>query len=134
MIKDLIQSAIDAESKPYWDGLKDEKLFIQYCDDCQQHIFYPRTICPHCFSEKIRWQESCGSGKIYSYTVVHQAFGPFKSEAPFVVGIIELDEGVRMMSRILGDKDQIAIDQEVSVVFKEVESELVLPYFQVKEL
>ncbi|HWK23384.1 MAG TPA: Zn-ribbon domain-containing OB-fold protein [Ureibacillus sp.] len=133
MLKDLIHSSIDDESKPYWDGLKEEKLLIQYCDDCQQHIFYPRTICPHCFSEKIKWQESCGTGKIYSYTVVHQAFGPFKSEAPFVVGIIELDEGVRMMSRILADKDQIAIDQRVSVIFSKVEDEVVLPYFQVIE-
>lgn len=131
MIKDLIHPAIDEESKPYWDGLMNGKLFIQYCDDCHQYIFYPRTICPHCFSEEISWQESCGIGKIYSFTVVHQAFGTFKGETPFVVGIIELDEGVRMMTRILGDIDQIAIDKPVSVVFAKVESDFVLPYFQV---
>lgn len=131
MIKDLIHPAIDEESKPYWDGLMNGKLYIQYCDDCHQYIFYPRTICPHCFSEEISWQESCGIGKIYSFTVVHQAFGPFKCETPFVVGIIELDEGVRMMTRILGDMDRIAIDKPVSVVFAKVESDFVLPYFQV---
>lgn len=131
MIKDLIQSAIDEESKPYWNGLKEGKLLIQYCDDCHQSIFYPRSICPHCFSEDISWQEAIGTGKIYSFTIVHQAFGPFKAESPFVVGIVELDEGVRMMTRILGDEEQIAIDNRVSVVFKEVESDLVLPYFQV---
>ncbi|MDN4493508.1 Zn-ribbon domain-containing OB-fold protein [Ureibacillus aquaedulcis] len=131
MIKDLIHSAFDEESKPFWDGLMNEKLLIQYCSDCHQYIFYPRTICPHCFSEDISWQESCGNGRIYSYTVVHQAFGQFKGDTPFVVGIIELDEGVRMMSRIIGDKEQIAIDQPVSVVFAKVENELVLPYFQV---
>lgn len=131
MIKDLIHPAIDEESKPYWDGLMNGKLYIQYCDDCHQYIFYPRTICPHCFSEEISWQESCGIGKIYSFTVVHQAFGPFKGETPFVVGIIELDEGVRMMTRILGDMDRIAIDKPVSVVFAKVESDFVLPYFQV---
>lgn len=131
MIKDLIHAAIDDESKPYWDGLKDEKLYIQYCGDCHQYIFYPRMLCPHCFSEKINWHESYGTGKIYSFTVVHQAFGPFKDEAPFVVGIIELDEGVRMMTRILGEKEQIAIDKPVSVVFTWVENDLVLPYFQV---
>lgn len=130
MIKDLIQFAIDEESKPYWDGLKDEKLFIQYCSDCHQSIFYPRSICPHCFSGQISWQESCGTGKIYSFTIVHQAFGPFKGETPFVVGVIELDEGVRMMTRILGKKEEIAIDKRVSVVFKKVESDLILPYFK----
>lgn len=131
MIKDLIQSAIDEESKPYWDGLKEGKLFIQYCGGCHQSIFYPRSICPHCFSEEISWQESSGTGKIYSFTIVHQAFGPFKGDTPFVIGIIELEEGVRMMTRIIGDKEEIAIDKRVSVVFSMVESDLVLPYFEV---
>lgn len=133
MIKDLIHSAIDEESKPYWDGLKKKKLFIQYCAACHQYIFYPRTICPVCFSEEISWVESSGIGKIYSYTVVHQAFGPFKAETPFVVGIVELDEGVRMMTRIIGEMERIAIDKPVSVVFTEVECDLVLPYFQLTQ-
>ena len=131
MIKELILTAIDEESKPYWDGLKEEKLFIQYCGDCHQSIFYPRSICPHCFSEEISWLESTGTGKIYSFTIVHQAFGPFKDETPYIVGIVELDEGVRMMTRIFGEKEEIAIDKRVSVVFKKVESDLVLPYFEV---
>ena len=131
MIKHLIHSSIDEESKPYWDGLKEEKLLIQYCDDCCTSIFYPRSICPKCFSEKISWKESSGIGKIYSFTVVHQAFGPFKNETPFVVGIIELNEGVRMMSRILDKREKIAIDKRVSVVFTRVEDDLFLPYFQV---
>lgn len=131
MIKHLIHSSIDEESKPYWDGLKEEKLLIQYCDDCCTSIFYPRSICPECFSEKISWKESSGIGKIYSFTVVHQAFGPFKNETPFVVGIIELTEGVRMMSRILEEREKIAIDKRVSVVFTRVEDDLFLPYFQV---
>lgn len=130
MIKNMIQSSIDEESKPYWDGLKKGKLLIQYCEDCCTSIFYPRSICPKCFSEKISWKEASGTGKIYSFTVVHQAFGSFKNETPFVVGIVELDEGVRMMTRILGEREELAIDKRVSVVFTEIEDELVLPYFQ----
>ena len=131
MINDLIRFSIDAESKPYWDGLKEGKLFIQSCTDCCEAIFYPRSICPKCFSEDIRWQEASGFGKIYSFTVVHQAYGPFKNETPFVVGIVELDEGVRMMTRFLGQREKISIDERVSVVFTKVEDDLVLPYFQV---
>ena len=131
MIRDLISAAIDEESKPYWEGLKEEKLYIQYCSDCQKSIFYPRTLCPHCFSDEISWHEALGTGTIYSFTTVHQAFGPFKDDIPFVVGVVELDEGVRMMTRILGDKDQIAIDKKVAVVFKKIADDFVLPYFEV---
>lgn len=130
LIKDILEPSIDQESKPFWDGLKNEQLLIQYCDDCHNYIFYPRSICPHCFSEKIRWRNSQGAGKIYSYTVVHQAFGPFKQEVPFVVGIVELDEGVRMMTRIIGKREDIAIDKRVSVVFEKVDDPIVLPYFR----
>lgn len=131
MIKDMIHSSMNDESKPYWSGLQEGKLLIQYCDDCCQSIFYPRTLCPNCFSENIRWQEASGFGKIYSYTVVHQAFGPFRKETPFVVGIVELDEGVRMMTRFLGKREDIVIDKRVSVVFTEIEENVVLPYFQI---
>lgn len=130
MIKDLIKSGIDEESKPYWDGLKDHKLLIQQCEDCHQSIFYPRSICPHCFSDHLSWFQANGTGTIYSFTIVHQGYGPFKGETPYVVGIIELDEGVRMMTRIIGDKDEISIGKRVSVVYKEVEEDFVLPYFQ----
>ncbi|MEK9198416.1 Zn-ribbon domain-containing OB-fold protein [Ureibacillus sp. FSL E2-3493] len=130
MIKDLIKSGIDEESKPYWDGLKDHKLLIQQCEDCQQSIFYPRSICPHCFSGQLSWFQANGTGSIYSFTIVHQGYGPFKGEPPYVVGIVELDEGVRMMTRIIGDKDEISIGKRVSVVYKEVEEDFVLPYFQ----
>lgn len=131
MIKELIESGIDDESKPFWNGLKEEKLLIQHCDDCNKYIFYPRSICPHCFSNNISWRNAKGTGKIYSFTIVHQAFGPFKNETPFVVGVVELDEGVRMMTRIIGDQENIAIDKRVSVVFTKVEDNFVLPYCQI---
>lgn len=131
MIKDLIKSGIDDESRPYWNGLKDKKLFIQQCGDCHKSIFYPRSICPHCFSDNINWLEANGTGTIYSFTTVHQGYGPFKGENPYTVGIVELDEGVRMMTRIIGDHNEIQVDKRVSVIFKEVEEDFVLPYFQV---
>jgi uncharacterized protein len=131
MMNSLIPKPVpDGDSKPYWDGLKEHELWIQQCQECDQHIFYPRSICPHCFSEQINWVKSIGAGKIYSYTVVHRAFGPFKDQTPFVVAIVELDEGIRMMSRIKTDSRQMTIDQKVKVIFERVDEDLILPYFE----
>jgi len=121
---------LDSDSRPFWEGLQKRELWIQQCNDCHQHIFYPRSICPHCFSEEINWLKSVGTGKIYSYTVVHRAIGPFKEQVPFVVAIVELDEGVRMMTRIKEDSRQISIDQKVKIFFENVDEDLTLPYFE----
>ena len=59
----------DGDSHVFWQGCKEHKLLIQKCDECSSHIFYPRIVCPHCFSEKVTWVESTGLGRIYSYTI-----------------------------------------------------------------
>lgn len=121
----------DGDSGPFWEAARRGELLIQQCRACQAYIFYPRSICPHCFSADIAWVVSSGRGRIYSYTVVHRAFGPFAEETPYVVAIIQLEEGVRMMSRVLGDRADIAIDRPVEVVFREMDDgEWTLPYFQ----
>lgn len=121
----------DGDTETYWDGVDNHELRIQKCTECHQHIFYPRSICPHCFSEQLEWVRASGHGRIYSYTVVHRPFGPFVSQAPFVVGIVELDEGVRMMTRILGPREEIAIEKCVQVTFVQSEAGVTLPYFEV---
>lgn len=131
MSEQLPKPLIDSDSKPFWEGLKRHELLIQHCDECEQPIFYPRVLCPHCFSDKISWRQASGHGSIYSYTVVHRAFGPFSDQAPYIVAIVELDEGVRMMTRIIGDQENVKIGVPVEVVYEKVDEEMVLPYFKV---
>lgn len=121
---------IDDDSRQFWEGAKNHKLMIQRCADCDKFIFYPRIICPHCYSEQVSWVEASGLGRIHSYTVIHRAAPPFNEQAPYVVAIIELNEGVRMVSRVVGDRDKISIDKQVSVVFEKIDDEVTLPYFQ----
>lgn len=125
----LIEKTMDNESRPFWEGVKNNELRIQHCDDCNTHIFYPRTYCPHCFSDNVSWKKASGKGRIYSYTVVHNAFGEFADQVPYVVALVDLEEGVRMLTRIVGDRDQVAIDKPVSVTFEKV-NDFTLPYFQ----
>jgi uncharacterized OB-fold protein len=120
---------VDGDSRPFWEGLQKHELWIQYCSICHQHIFYPRSICPHCFSEDLVWKQSSGCGTIYSYTVVHTGFGPFADEAPYVVALVTLDEGVRMMTRIVGSSGDLGIGQKVVVTFAHLDEDLTLPYF-----
>ena len=120
----------DGDSTPFWEGLQRHELLIQQCKDCEQYIFYPRSICPHCFSESVSFVPADGAGVIYSYTVVHRAFGPFAKKTPFVIGLVDLAEGVRMMARIEGPREQIAIGKAVKVSYQDIDEELTLPAFE----
>jgi uncharacterized OB-fold protein len=121
----------DSDSLPYWEGLTKGELRIQRCSSCSKAVFYPRAICPHCFADQLTWIVASGKGTIYSYTVVHQAFGPFAADTPFVVAIVELEEGVRMMTRIIdATHEQIVVGTPVKVTFESVGEDLTLPYFR----
>lgn len=124
----------DGDSRVYWEGLRQGELRIQRCENCEHHIFYPRSICPHCSSDQISWVVATGKGTIYSYTVAHQAFGMFAEEVPFVVAIVELEEGVRLMTRIVdGPRERVAVGAAVHVVFKSIPENVTLPYFQLTD-
>lgn len=121
----------DSDSRPYWEGLARGELRIQRCNSCSRAVFYPRAACPHCFSDQLSWIVATGKGTIYSYTVAHQAFGAFAADAPFVVAIVDLDEGVRMMTRIIdAPRERITIGTAVQVTFEMVGEDLTLPYFR----
>ena len=83
----------------YRAALDDGRLVIQRCGDCAKHVFFPRSICPHCHGERLEWIEPTGLGTVYSTTTVRR-----KPEAggAYDVSLIELDEGVRMLSRVEG--------------------------------
>lgn len=124
----------DSDSQPYWEGLAQGELRIQRCNACSKAVFYPRAICPHCFADQLSWIVASGRGTIYSYTVAHQAFGPFAQDTPFIVAIIELEEGARMMSRLLdAPRERVTVGAAVQVTFEKVEEELTLPYFRLLE-
>lgn len=126
----------DSDSRPYWEGLAQGELRIQRCQTCLRAVFYPRAICPHCHEDRLEWIVASGKGTIYSYTVAHQAFGVFAEDVPFVVALIDLPEGVRMMSRIVdAPRERVTIGAAVQVTFEKGigEENLTLPYFRLVE-
>ncbi len=118
-------------ARPFWDAAREEKLVYQKCKNCNTNIFYPRIACPKCFSEDIEWVEASGRGTIYSCTVVeNNPPSAFINDVPYVVAVIKLEEGVQLLSNIVGcDPYEVTCDMPVQVVFEKLNDEFTLPKF-----
>lgn len=104
-------------TQPFWDGLKNEVFLTTRCDDCGDMTFPPKTICPNCLSQRSSWYQLSGNGILYSYTRVWAAPAVFGDEVPYTLCIVDLDEGLRVASRLIGDGLSPEIDGPVSIVF-----------------
>lgn len=123
---------IGLESLLFWEGAKRHELMIQKCLDCGRFYFYPRSICPHCLSYNVDWVKVSGRGKIYSFTVSYRyPSAGFKAEAPYSIAIVELEEGVRLMSNIVECRNEdLKIGMPVEAVFEDVTPEVTIPKFR----
>lgn len=119
-------------ARPFWEAARQEKLVIQRCKDCDEYIFYPRIACPYCFSDNIDWVEASGKGTVYSYTVVeNNAPSAFINDIPYVVAVVRLEEGVQMLSNIVGcEPCDVRCDMAVNVTFEKLDDEFTLPKFK----
>jgi len=119
-------------ARPFWEAARKGQLVIQRCQDCKKHIFYPRICCPHCFSDRVEWVEASGKGRIYSYTVVeNNAPSAFIRDMPYVIAIVKLEEGVQMLTNIVGcDPHQVRCEMPVQVTFEKLDEEFTLPKFR----
>ena len=116
-------------SEPFWAGCREGVLRVQRCEDCGHLVFVPRPMCPSCQHTELTWVDSAGQGRVYSFTVVHRAPSP-SFEVPYVVAIIELEEGWHMLSNIVDcPVDEVRVDMPVQVTFREMSEEITLPYF-----
>lgn len=121
-----------AVSAPFWEGLRSGELRLQRCAECGQFVFYPRSVCPHCLSDRLEWSEASGRGRVYSYTVVRRAMNPaFAAEVPYIFAIVELDEGVRVTTNIVNcGSDEVRVDMPVKATYDSVTPEVALLKFE----
>lgn len=121
------------ETKPYWEAAKQQKLVVQHCRDCGLNYFYPRPMCPGCLSRNVEWIESTGRGKLHTFVINHRASKKSPLPAPYVVAIVELEEGPKLMSNLVGVEPSpaaIRIDMPVEVVFEAITPDITLPRFR----
>ena len=117
----LPQPEPNADSRPYWAAAREGRLLIRACKSCGAKHFMPRHLCPQCWSDQLEWVESSGSGTVHSYSIVHRAPLPeFAANAPYVIAMIDLDEGPRMFANVIGQGAlKVAIGDRVTVTFED---------------
>lgn len=108
-------------TRPFWDAVGRGILTTTQCSDCGFLTFPPKPICPECWSENVQYIELSGSGALQSFTEVNIAPAAFRHEAPYVIAIIDLDEGVRLLSRIRAAFDDLVPDLRVRMVPRHAE-------------
>lgn len=119
-------------TRPFWEGLKAREVRLQRCQDCSQFVFYPRVACPECMSERLKWEAVSGRGKVYTFTIVRRAMIPaFQAEVPYVFAIVELEEGPRLATNVIGcDPERVRVDMPVKAAYDEITEEISLLKFE----
>lgn len=111
---------VNADSAGFWEAAREDKLVLQKCGGCGELRYFPRYLCTGCGSDDTTWVEVSGAGTVHSFTIVHRAaFPEFQAVTPYVVALVDLAEGPRMMTNIVGpDALEVDIEDAVEVCFE----------------
>ena len=124
----------DPVTQPYWDGLNAGELRIQRCRSCEKTVFYPRALCPHCGSRDLGWITCSGRGTLHAFTIAHRGTpAAFKGSTPYVVAMVELEEGARVMTNLIDvdpTPEAVKIGMAVEVVFEKASDAITLAKFR----
>lgn len=120
----------DPDSEPYWSAALEGRLLVQRCGTCAAHQLYPRDRCISCRGP-VEWVEASGRGTVYSFTIIRQNYSrSFKHLIPYVVALVDLDEGPRLMTNIVGcDPDSVGIGMRVQATFEQVSDQAAIALF-----
>ncbi|HYZ34071.1 MAG TPA: Zn-ribbon domain-containing OB-fold protein [Crenalkalicoccus sp.] len=120
----LAAPGTNIENRPFWDGANEGRFLVKWCTACGEPHFYPRAICPHCFSDATEWRESRGEGVIYSFSVMRRV------PRPYAIAYVTLEEGVTVMTNLVDcDFDRLAVGQRVKVAFRDGDGGGRIPVF-----
>ncbi len=124
----------EPDTQPFWEATREHRLTFQKCNDCGSVVFHPRRHCTACGSNNLSWHDSRGEGTVYSYSVVRQNRHPsFKDLGAYAVAYVDLDEGFRMLSNVVGVANPVTdvkIGQRVKVQWEDQEGgQVSLPLF-----
>lgn len=111
---------VTPETKPFWDGCAEGVLKAQWCSQCLEYVFYPRSACPLCGSvDSLQWKELSGNANLHSYVISHLQAPGF--DPPYIIAVVQLQEGPRMLTNIVStpaEPDSLSIDMPVRVEFE----------------
>jgi uncharacterized OB-fold protein len=132
MAQDPSTPGIDDFTRPYWDAAAAGELLIRRCAACGRAHHYPREFCPHCWSDDVGWERAVGRATLYTWSVVHRNdLPPFTDRVPYTAALVELAEGVRMMTEVVEcEPDRLAVGTELTVAFRTGEDGVSVPVFR----
>ena len=119
------------ETQHFWDGTRAHELRLQRCDTCAHTYFPPRPFCPTCGSRKVSIFRASGKAKLYSYVIHHRPVPGFTP--PYAIAVVELEEGPRMMTNIVGcpqTPEALQLDMQLEVTFAKQNDTITLPFFR----
>ena len=127
-----LEPPISAVAAPFWEATRRRELVLQWCEGCDKPIHYPRALCPFCNSDALEFRAVSGSGTVYARTVVHRPGNPTMAErVPYVVALIQLDEGARLMSNVVGcEPHDVHVGMQVKTTWEELSDGRALPLFE----
>jgi len=122
----------DEISAPFFDGARNGRLMLQHCLSCDGWSFPVRERCPHCFAANLQWRQASGRGTLYTFAIMHQVMQPgFAAFVPYNVSQIDLEEGVRMISNVIGiGNDELRIGMKLVVAFENAGEDVHVPKFR----
>ena len=116
---------VNPENQPFFDATAKGTLLIGSCHACGALHYYPRALCPHCFSDRTEWIAAKGTGTIYSYSTLHRGV-----PVPYTIAYVALDEGITMMTNLVDfSPGSLRIGQSVRILFRESEGGIKVPVF-----
>lgn len=120
------------EAEPFWDATRRQQLVLPWCTRCEEPFWYPRPVCPRCLCADIDWRQASGRGEVYALSVMHRPGNPtMAGRVPYAVALIDLEEGVRMMSNVVGiEADQVKVGMAVTVTWEALSDGRNLPLFE----
>jgi hypothetical protein len=126
-----LEPPISEVTRPFWDATRAERLVLQHCRTCERAVHYPREICPRCLGSELEWRPASGRGVVYAFTVNHVAGNPtMEGRVPYVVALVDLEEGVRMMTNIVGcEPGAVHVGMPVGIAWEALGDGRKLPLF-----
>lgn len=122
-------------TQAFWDGAREGRLVMPRCRECRSWVWCPRPVCGECGSDNLEWTELSGRGKVFAFTVIREVVGRalrgFAPDIPYVTAWIDLEEGPRFCSNIIGCPiEDVRIDMDVEVIFEDAGESVTLPKFR----
>ena len=123
---------VEDESRPFWDAAREGRFLIARCASCGKAHHYPRPFCPFCWSEDVSWEDASGRATLYTYSTVYvNDLPPFKEKLPYLAAVVDLEEGPRVMTRLVGVTDsEVSIGMPLVVDFEPLTEEITAPVFR----